>query len=274
MTRRLPLRLAALLALTLPAACVDPAALQSGAGLASDPRECTAQGGGPASGGGCRFRNTPLELGATPVTLPARPWPFFPMLREVDFQDGTGQTWVAPARTLTDGASVPPVFVPIVGDPRTPEFALAAALHDAYCGVGNEAGPVFHGARWQDVHRMFYDTLIAGGTAPVTAKVMFAAVWLGGPRWYPVSKAPDTRLDRLPDSDRRDAMRAAKALIEREDPPLPVLILFLEQQERDMFRRLHETRDNPQGAAENPGGPGYPGGGGPVGPYPTVTTAN
>lgn len=236
---------AALLPLLLSlAACVAPGAVSRGAGLAADPAECGA-------GAACRFRNAPLQLEPGAITLPGRPYPFHAMARELDFVDGRARAWVAPKATLTDGASIPPLFVPIVGSPRTPEFALAAALHDAYCGAGNEDGPVWHAARWQDVHRMFYDTLVTAGTPPAKAKVMFAAVWLGGPRWYPQSKRPDTRIDRLPDDDRRAALRAAIAFIQRRDPPLPALIAFLERAEAEAFLRL-----DPMDPAERGQGPG------------------
>ncbi|MBL4929850.1 DUF1353 domain-containing protein [Fuscibacter oryzae] len=211
--------------------CVSSPDRLADARLPLSPDEC---GQDTVSGQTCRFRNAPLALEPKPVTLPGRPYTFYPTARKLDFVDGKARGWTAARLTLTDGASIPPVFVSVIGNPRDPEFALAAAMHDAYCGIGNEAGPAYHAATWQDVHRMFYDTLVAGGTRPARAKIMFAAVWLGGPRWYPHSGAPDISMDRLPDSEKRQALRAAIAYINTANPSLPDLIRALDQQEREM----------------------------------------
>lgn len=84
--------------------------------------------------------------------------------------------------TFTDGASIPQVFTALVGDPNDPSFANAAALQDAYCGKGNEDLSQFHSRTWEETHRMFYDSLLVNGTPAAKAKIMFAAVYLAGPR--------------------------------------------------------------------------------------------
>ena len=150
---RFRMSLAAFLPLLALGACVSPEGrLQGGAQIAASTADC--------AGAACYFRNSPVALQPKPVTIPGRPYEFYPTARELAFIDGGGRDWVAPTATLTDGASIPPVFVPIVGSPRTREFANAAALHDAWCGIGNEDGANYHKATWQEVHRMFYDTLV------------------------------------------------------------------------------------------------------------------
>ncbi|WP_238365818.1 DUF1353 domain-containing protein [Mesobacterium pallidum] len=131
----------------------------------------------------CRFFNAPVQLAPERIELAGRAYPFFPVSRPLTFVDARNYRWVAPEGTLTDGASIPPAFVSVVGQPTSPEFRAAAALHDAICGVGNEALPGFHSSTWEDAHRMFYEALRVGGTDERRAKVMFAAVYLGGPRW-------------------------------------------------------------------------------------------
>lgn len=139
--------------------------------------------GGPSQPS-CSFFEGPLQLASNaPVRLPNRSYPFFPTVTRLGFVDSSEGRWLAPPRTLTDGASIPKIFVPVIGAPRSPQFANAAALHDAYCGIGNEKGPNFHTADWAATHRMFYDALRVGGTGEIRAKIMFAAVYLGGPRW-------------------------------------------------------------------------------------------
>ena len=158
------------------AAC-DPVALKTQSDRVEQPEiSCATQPG-------CSFSAAPLRVLPEPVELPRRPYKFFPIAEDLTFRDSRGRVWTAPRRTLTDGASIPRLFVSVVGDPTSPEFINAAAVHDAYCGVGNEDGPNFQRAYWEDVHIMFYDGLIEGGADPIVAKVMFAAVWLGGPRW-------------------------------------------------------------------------------------------
>ncbi|GAB1480729.1 hypothetical protein MASR2M74_33120 [Paracoccaceae bacterium] len=217
-------------ALALLAACVPADPNTAARSLPANSRECPV-----GAGAGCYFRNSPVQLQPKKVEIAGRPYAFQPTARSLEFFDGEGRGWTAPSGTLTDGASIPQIFVPVVGDPRSREFANAAAMHDAWCGIGNEDGAVYHKATWQEVHRMFYDSLIVGGTDDLRAKVMFAAVWLGGPRWAPVSGAPDSRLERLPVELRRDGMRRAKAYIERENPPISRLIPYLGEIERDMF---------------------------------------
>ncbi|MCJ7871861.1 DUF1353 domain-containing protein [Phaeobacter sp. J2-8] len=142
---------------------------------------------GPECGGPgtpeCRFFDGPFLLADTSVRLPTREVEFFPLARPLGFVDGGASNWRAEPGTLTDGASIPPIFVNMIGDPRSRQFAQAAAMHDAYCGIGNDALPTYHSRDWRETHRMFYDGLRVGGTAEIRAKVMYAAVYLGGPRW-------------------------------------------------------------------------------------------
>jgi hypothetical protein len=217
---------------------------------------------------GCHFDRAPVRVLDEPVRLPNRAYVFFPVAEPLTFVDARGQSWRAPERTLTDGASIPPIFTAIVGQPTAPEYINAAALHDAYCGVGNEGGPMFHRADWRDVHQMFYDGLIAGGTRPKRAKVMFAAVWLGGPRWPDgggggvlstqgvVAVARDNHphdLAAVPVPQLQEALRRTIRHIEARDPSLPELLEFLSLQEREMLRAVAQTggserRDDSGGA--------------------------
>ena len=146
----------------------------------------------------CTFINSPVKLASKPLRLPDSPFPYYRTRNELKFVDAAGTTWIAPAGTLTDGASIPPLFVPLIGNPRSRQFMNPATVHDAYCAESNQDGPYYHTARWQKVHRMLYDGLLASGTNPIKAKIMYAAVYLGGPRWSEVRQPPVRRaaLDR------------------------------------------------------------------------------
>ena len=185
------------------------------------------------SASGCLFINSPVKLRDEKVRVGSRQADFFPTAERLEFVDVERRLWVAPERTLTDGASIPRIFVPIVGSPTSQEFVNAAAIHDAYCGIGNEDLPEYHGAPWQDVHRMFYDALRVGGTEENRAKLMFAAVYLGGPRW----NNPGRRLDIVPDAYLRQALLRTQAFIDEKGPTLPELISYMEWLERKMIAR-------------------------------------
>ena len=147
------------------------------AGLSAGP-----VGAQPLDEGGaiCRFLNSPVKLDPDPVRLDPKPQAFFELRDDLSFHDSRGRKWVAPPETLTDGASIPKVFS---HDRRKTIFINAAAMHDAYCGFGNDHIDQYKSRNWEDVHRMFYDALIVNGTPRLKAKIMFAAVYLGGPRW-------------------------------------------------------------------------------------------
>lgn len=140
----------------------------------------------------CAFINGPVALQTKPVRLFLRKQKFFRTVASLEFVDRQRKKWLAPRQTLTDGATIPELFVPLVGAPQSPNFVNAAALHDAYCGVGNQKLPQYHSDHWQNVHRMFYDALRVGGTSSRKAKIMFAAVYLGGPRWTTPRNSPAT----------------------------------------------------------------------------------
>ncbi len=136
----------------------------------------------------CKFINSPVKLSSKPLRLPDSPYPFFKTRNTLEFVNAEGKVWIAPAGILTDGASIPMMFVAFIGNPRSKEFLNAATVHDSYCAESNKDTPYYHTARWQDVHRMFYDALRVSGTPAIKAKIMYAAVYLGGPRWKEVRK--------------------------------------------------------------------------------------
>lgn len=86
-----------------------------------------------------------------------------------------GRRWVATAGSRIDGASIPRAFWSLVGGPLNGLYRNASILHDVYC--------VNRLVDWKSVHRMFYNAMRCSGVDERLAKVMFAAVYLFGPRW-------------------------------------------------------------------------------------------
>ncbi|MGB0847321.1 MAG: DUF1353 domain-containing protein, partial [Thiolinea sp.] len=124
----------------------------------------------------CQFINAPLKL---------RPMPrgFFRMADKLVFVDIDGKQWLAPENTITDGASIPQIFIPLIGSRMHRNYINAASVHDAYCSTENRHLPQYYSESWENTHRMFFDALLVNGTPEIMAKIMYAAVYLGGPRW-------------------------------------------------------------------------------------------
>lgn len=195
------------------AGCVPPPTDLSQVDIAR--RAAALECGGPGEAR-CTFVNSPVRLLPEPVRLSDRPFDFFPTAEKLDFVDAVDFTWSAPPRTLTDGASIPQIFVHMIGNPRSPEFINAAAMHDAYCGIGNETLKTYQSRSWPETHAMFYDALRAGGTPEIKAGLMYAAVYLGGPRW----DMPNRNLDNVPVARMQTAMALTERFI-RSNRPAP-----------------------------------------------------
>lgn len=90
-----------------------------------------------------------------------------------------GLRFVVPAGFVTDGASVPPIFWPVVGHPYSPSSLRAAILHDYLCRLREASG-----LESRSAHLVFYSALRAEGVALPRAAAMTVAVLLFGPEWH------------------------------------------------------------------------------------------
>ena len=226
----------------------------------------------------CSYFNAPVALKPGAIRLRDRALPFFRTARSIEFVDARPVKWVAPSGTLTDGASIPKMFFKVIGTPRSKEFINAATLHDAYCGVGNGSLPQYHSDRWQNVHRMFYDALRVDGTPSKKAKIMYAAVYLAGPRWTmpgdkpkvktlpgvmvvtaPMIAGPsNTPLPKIvPKVVLQDEMAAAADYIKTNNPSLARLERYLQKREREILTQIaNEHAENDDiGPASGPSAP-------------------
>jgi hypothetical protein len=89
--------------------------------------------------------------------------------------DSKGVTWLVPARTKVDGASIPRAFWSILGAPYTGKYREASVIHDHYCATKSR--------HWKAVHKVFLDGMMARGVDWVQAKLMYLVVYRFGPRW-------------------------------------------------------------------------------------------
>ena len=91
------------------------------------------------------------------------------------FIDERAKAWSVPIGAKVDGASIPQALWSFVGGPFEGKYRDASVIHDYYCDVRLEP--------WRAVHCMFYDAMLVSGVSESRAKVMYAAVYFGGPRW-------------------------------------------------------------------------------------------
>lgn len=185
----------------------------------------------------CRFLGGPLQMQGEPVFMENFEQAFLPTQLRIDFVDSGGETWTAPPRTLTDGASIPVIFTPLIGDRQSRGYLMAAALHDAYCGAGNEDLATYRTRPWPEVHRMFYEALLVDGTPPRLAKMMYAAVYLGGPRW----DDPERSLDHLPDEKLLQEMEWCLQWIDLTDPSPDEIEQWMEEREELLLSEAPQT---------------------------------
>lgn len=132
----------------------------------------------PVDIGECKVRS--IEVDGQPVTILEL------MEDRLTYTSADGKTeWVAVKGTLTDGASIPSFALSLTGDKFSAPFLKAAIVHDAYCQcfIKDHCPEQYHKRPWRAVHQMFRDACIAGGTDVRRANLLFAAVWICGPRW-------------------------------------------------------------------------------------------
>jgi len=127
---------------------------------------------------------------------------------EITFTDSNNREWHVPSGVKTNGASIPR-FLWVNYPPFTGKYRIAAVIHDHYC--------VTKDRKWQQVHRMFYDAMRAAGVKIATAKAMYAAVYLFGPRWAGRSQSivlPNP----LPDQEKIKIFKELEQWIKQKNP--------------------------------------------------------
>jgi hypothetical protein len=184
------------------------------------------------------------------------------LLKPFGYVDSEGVRWQAEKGLVTDCASIPRALWTIVGAPCTGSYRRAAIIHDFYCLKKYRP--------WRNVHRVFYDAMLASNVPKRQAQLMYAAVWTFGPRWqvtrhgcipnpkkgrYCYSTTPKEELILLEekvDGDEEQLqgkMIALKQRLEQQDLSLPQLEALSEQfgkglrfRRRDYDITAHEDR--------------------------------
>jgi hypothetical protein len=124
--------------------------------------------------------------------------------QDFGFVDGRGKGWQTNGGDVTNGASIPKVLQPIVGDAYSPGFIAAAVVHDRYCDEAEKRRV----RPWADTHRMFYEGLLASGVDRRKARLMYYAVYTFGPRWTTLDPATACRGTTTPMCEQFEASEA------------------------------------------------------------------
>jgi hypothetical protein len=83
--------------------------------------------------------------------------------------------WSVPSGAVVDGASIPRILWAAIGGPFEGLYRNASVVHDWYCAVRTEP--------YRDVHRMFYEGMIAAGVPKWKALGFYWTVLKAGPSW-------------------------------------------------------------------------------------------
>lgn len=137
---------------------------------------------------------------------------------------------------VVDGASIPWGLWSIIGSPWTGLYREASVTHDYYCETKTKD--------WKEIHRMFFDGMMANGVNSTQAKIMYAAVYRFGPRWAfqykPVCKdcvAVPYYVDRFTPQFNEIEFEALKKQIMETDPSV-------EQIEKDADQLFNQSIQN------------------------------
>jgi Protein of unknown function (DUF1353) len=98
------------------------------------------------------------------------------------FVDPAHFVWKSGKGDITDGASIPPLFQPIIGGPWESSYLPAAVMHDHYTNIAHKVRP------WRDTDLMFYQAMLVNHTDVIKAKLMYYAVYAFGPHWDRIAK--------------------------------------------------------------------------------------
>lgn len=97
------------------------------------------------------------------------------LLETLTYTDSHGVDWVAPQRSIIDGASIPREFWILIGSPYCGKYRDASVIHDVYCKTKSRP--------WQQVHKVFNEMMVCSGVPDDQRQIIFRAVWFAGPRW-------------------------------------------------------------------------------------------
>lgn len=109
------------------------------------------------------------------LVLEPREKPLYEVMENFSYKDKKGIVWTTTKGYKTNGASIPRLLWPVIGDPYGGGYIKSAVIHDQACDEKKRT--------WQDTHRVFFDAMLEEGVSPTRAYIMYAAVYRYGPKW-------------------------------------------------------------------------------------------
>ncbi len=104
------------------------------------------------------------------------------LLNELRYVDPKGVTWIAPAGSRIDGASIPRSLWSFMGGPFEGKYRNASVLHDVSYDL--------HDKPPKECDLMFYNAMRCSGVGAVEAKTMYYSLLRFGRHWkFSVKKA-------------------------------------------------------------------------------------
>jgi hypothetical protein len=100
---------------------------------------------------------------------------FMELVTDFRYVDPRDTVWLSPKGSKVNGASIPKILWSVVGGPFEGKYRKASVIHDVACDEMKRPH--------QEVHRAFYDACLCEGLDPSTARKLYAAVALFGPKW-------------------------------------------------------------------------------------------
>jgi len=97
------------------------------------------------------------------------------LMHTLEFTCSKGMLWTARTGDHIDGASIPRLLWRVVGSPYSGKYRIASIIHDVYCDSKIRPSP--------EVHRVFYEMMIASGLSKSKSWIMWLAVRVFGPRF-------------------------------------------------------------------------------------------
>jgi hypothetical protein len=138
------------------------------------------------------------------------------LMEPFSFVDPFGKEWNVPDGYKTDGASVPAALWALY-PPFTGNYRSAAVIHDYYCDTEQRS--------WQDTHKVFYFAMRAAHVDEKTAKIMYGAVYLFGPRWGPGTQpGQHSAAVKATPEQQAKVVKDLQALVDKENPELDDLL--------------------------------------------------
>src|SRR2546430_2090416 len=109
------------------------------------------------------------------------------LLSDLRYTDPQGFTWIAPAGSKVDGASIPRSLWSVMGGPFEGKYRNASVLHDVSYDQ--------HKRPPQDCDRMFYTAMRCSGVGPVEAGTMYYSLLKFGRHWkFPIKRAKPVKI--------------------------------------------------------------------------------